>query len=142
MDTELFKACFIVFLFILIFAAASYILSHSVTLAIKMMKSAFKNEFKTDSGKLNLISLILLIFLIVFLNIHKAAAIALSPTHSLSDQTSDIVSIFLFCLLATGSLICLVILEYKTENPIKNEQDTIVKSSAITPNSGASDERT
>jgi hypothetical protein len=141
MNTELFKACITVFLSILLLAVVSYSLSHSITQAIKVMKSAFKYEFKTDSGKLNLIGLVLLLFLILFSDVHKAAAIALSPTHSFSNQTSEFVPVFLFCLLATGSLICVTILEYKTENPAKDERETVVKPSAITPASDPSDER-
>jgi len=119
MGTEQFKMLFIVSLFLLLLLFAARLLGHSIENAIKIMKSAFKNEFKTDAGRLNLLSLVLYIFLAAFFNVDKIAAIALNPSHSDSDQMTRIVVFFLFCLLASGSFVCVAILECKTQDPAK-----------------------
>lgn len=142
MNTELFREFVAVVLCILLFAVASYALSHSVTQAIKLMKSAFKNEFKTDAGRLNVFSSIFLVFIILFSNIDKFLAIALSPTHALSGQTSEIGPILFFCLFATGSLITVSVLEYKTEDSVKSEKVSAPNDPHVTPAASRTETRT
>jgi len=133
MNTDLFKVGVVVILSILLLGAASFILTHSMTAAMKVIRSAVKYEFKTDSGRLNLISAVLLLFLILFSNLDRAVAIALSPTHVLSNETSEIVPIFLFFVFLTGSLICVTVLEYKAQDFVKNETESVVDDAPFCP---------
>jgi hypothetical protein len=91
----------------------AYLLNHSMEGMLKGIKVAFKGEFKTDAGKLNLIGMLVFAFLYIFSDLHELAVNALSVEKPAPPQSHVIVGVLLFGLGFVLSLVCVMIVERK-----------------------------
>jgi hypothetical protein len=92
---------------------AAYIVRGSIAEALKGLKVALKSEFTTATGKLNFVSMILLVFVMVVFNLHEMVANALSVDGHAPVQNHVMGPALLVSLFFIGSLICVMIVELK-----------------------------
>jgi hypothetical protein len=88
-----------------------YLLNHSMEGMLKGIKVAFKGEFKTDAGRLNLIGMLVFAFLYIFSDLHELAANALSVEKPAPSESHVIVGVLLFGLGFVLSLVCVMVVE-------------------------------
>jgi hypothetical protein len=91
----------------------SYLLNHSVEGMLKGIKVAFKGEFKTDAGRLNLIGMLLFAFLYVFSDLHEMIVRTLSVEKPAPVESHLVVGVLLFGLGFVLSLVCVMVVESK-----------------------------
>jgi hypothetical protein len=96
---------------LLILVASMYIVEHSITGALKAVKFAFKSEFKTDTGKINVLGLAVLVVIYVFSDIHEYAANSMSLVKPAPAENRATVAVFLFGFFFILSLICVLKME-------------------------------
>jgi len=92
---------------------AVFLVERSLEGALKAVKFALKSEFSTDTGRVNLVGMILLVFFLVFSNLHEAATRALSVEKPAPAENYVLVPEILFFLGFLCSLICVLIMERK-----------------------------
>lgn len=100
---------------ILLFIGAAYLLERSLGGALKAVKLALKSEFSSDTGRLNLVGMVLLVFVFLVSNLHEAASNALSPEKPAPADSHVLGPVILFGLVFVGSLICVLIVETRNE---------------------------
>lgn len=98
---------------IIFFILAVFLVERSIEGALKAVKVALKSEFTTDTGRVNLIGMILLVFVYVFSDLHEMAANALAVEKPAPSQSHLIAAVALFGLGFIGSLICVLLMEKK-----------------------------
>jgi hypothetical protein len=92
---------------------AAFVVERSITAALRGLKLALKSELTSDVGKLNLISMVLIVFVMVVFNLHQMVSDALrvesvSRTGDHVIGPATLVSFFFI-----GSLICVMLMERK-----------------------------
>jgi len=90
---------------------AVMMVERSLVGALRAVKVALESEVSTDTGRVNLVAMILLVFLFVFTKLHEIAAKALSAEKSAAVQESMSTAVILIGLFFALCLVCLVILE-------------------------------
>ena len=90
---------------------ATLLIEHSLSGALKAVKFALKSEFTTDTGKLNLIGMILLVFIFIFSDLHDYAANALSNQKPAPAENHVLAPVLMIGLLFVGSLVCVLLVE-------------------------------
>jgi hypothetical protein len=96
----------------LLFVSA-FVFSHSIEGAVKALKLALKSEFTTDTGRINLAGMILLVVFFFFSNLHEMVTTALSTERPPGPEEHFVAPATLLGLFFFGSLICVLIMERK-----------------------------
>jgi len=99
--------------FIISAIVSASLLHHTMKEALAALKMAFKYEFTSNVGRLNFISMILFVFVILVLNLEQMLANSFSTEGVSRTENSAIVTILLVGVLFLGSLICVMIIEKK-----------------------------
>jgi hypothetical protein len=105
----------VVALNIVLMIAATFLMTHSIGGAIKAVKVALKSEFTTDTGRLNLVGMILLVFVMVFFGLHATLGDALSVEHPAPSEYQVLAPMVLFGLGFVCSMICVLAVERKDD---------------------------
>jgi uncharacterized membrane protein len=92
---------------------AAFIVQRSIAEALKGLRLALKSELTTDVGRLNLIAMILIVFVIVVFNLHEMVASALSVGGSSQTNSHVLAPAALIGVFFIGSLICVMLMERK-----------------------------
>lgn len=92
---------------------AAFLIQRSIGEALKSLKVALKSEFTTNVGRLNLVSMILIVILIFVFNLHEMLTDALVVDSALRRQDHVIVPVTLVGFFFIGSLICVMLVERK-----------------------------
>jgi hypothetical protein len=98
----------------LIFCAA-FLVEHSLKGALNAVKIALKGEFSTDTGTLNLVGMVLMVFVFLFSNLHETVTNVLSVEKPAPAQNQVLAPVVLFGLGFVGSLICVLLVERKSK---------------------------
>jgi hypothetical protein len=94
----------------------SFVFHRSFELAMKAIKLGLKGEFSTVTGQLNLVSMILVVYLLMFTSVHELVIKAMSVDHTIPQEKS-LSPIVLILLFFFGSVLLVTILEFR--NPKK-----------------------
>ncbi len=97
---------------------AALIVERTIEGALKAVKVGLKYEFSTGTGAVNLAGMILLVVVLVFTELHETAANALSVEKPAPAGSALVVILLLVGIFFTGSVICVLVSEKKT-----NKQD-------------------
>jgi amino acid transporter len=101
----------VVVLSLALVAAVEFIVHRSFTHALKAIKTAFKAEFQTDSGRLNLVAMFIMLFVFILTSLGTEISRAVSKVR---QPGADLVVpiITLFCILfLLGCVITVSLLE-------------------------------
>ncbi|HKV92123.1 MAG TPA: hypothetical protein VJW20_06210 [Candidatus Angelobacter sp.] len=92
---------------------AIFIIQRSIGETFKALKLALKSEFTTNTGKLNLVAMVLFAVVMLVFNLHEMIASALSVDGQMRAGDHVIAPALLLILLFIGSLVCVVVVEVK-----------------------------
>lgn len=90
---------------------AALIVERTIDGAIKAVKVGLKYEFSTGTGRINLAGMILLVFVLVFTELHEMVTSALSVDKPPPAGNSVVVITMLVGFFFVGSVICVLIAE-------------------------------
>lgn len=90
---------------------AALIVERTLDGALKAVKVGLKSEFSTGTGRVNLIGMILLVFIVVFTNLHEMATVALSVDKPPPAGSNVVIVVTLVGFFFVGSVICVLIAE-------------------------------
>jgi len=92
---------------------AIFIIQRSVSETFKALRIALKFEFTTNTGKLNLVAMVLFAVVMLVFNLHEMIAGALNIDGQIRTGDHVIGPALLLILLFIGSLVCVVVVEVK-----------------------------
>lgn len=98
---------------VLLMFAAALLIQHSVSGAVKAVRVALNSEFKTETGRVNLVGMILLVIIIMSLHLEDTLANALAVQHPAPSEYRVLAPMTLFFLGFVGSVICVSLMERK-----------------------------
>lgn len=93
--------------------AAAFLVERSLAGALKGLRLALKAEFTTDAGRVNVVSIFLITFLMVFLKLHEIVADGLMNGHASGTGDRIIGPLIVIGLMYLGSIVCVMLLERK-----------------------------
>jgi len=96
---------------LVILVAGMYIAEHSILSALKAIRFAFRSEFRTDTGKINVLGLAILIVIYVFSDIHEYVANSMSVVKPAPTANRATIAVLLFGFFFILSLACVLKME-------------------------------
>lgn len=110
---SIYRLLILVALNVALVIVAAYVVKHSIREALNALKVALRSEITTVTGRLNFISMVLIVLAMFVFNLHEMVANALSVDGKPLAGDHVIAPAALIGLFFVCSLICVMIVEIK-----------------------------